>query len=199
MRMALRNRLTLLAVVTITCSHTVMVGVMVMSPVHMYADGFALSLVGLVISFHIVGMYGASPLFGWLTDKLGARGVVLIAVGIFAVALGLGMSASSAGPVLMSFTLGLLGLGWSAGMIGGSTLLTETVPDRLRASVQGATDAVMNVAAAASSALSGLIMDLAGFPALSLVAAVVVVPIVILSWRFRRQSVDAALAPADAG
>lgn len=195
LREALRNRLTLLAVVTISCSHTVMVGVMVMSPVHMFHDGFALELVGLVISFHIVGMYGASPLFGWLTDKIGARGVVVIAIAIFAVALGLGMGSGMARPVSMSFTLGLLGLGWSAGMIGGSTLLTESVPDRLRTSVQGATDAMMNIAAAASSALSGLIMDRAGFPALSVVAAAVVVPIVILSWRFRRESLGATVSP----
>lgn len=195
LREALGNRLTLLAVVTITCSHTVMVGVMVMSPVHMFHDGFALELVGLVISFHILGMYGASPLFGWLTDKISARGVVVIAIAIFAVALALGMSSGMARPVPMSFTLGLLGLGWSAGMIGGSTLLTESVPDRLRTSVQGATDAMMNIAAAASSALSGLIMDRAGFPALSVVAAAVVVPIVILSWRFRRESPTRSAVP----
>ncbi len=185
LRIACRNRMTVLAIVTISCSHTVMVGVMVMSPVHMFHDGFALTLVGLVISFHIVGMYGASPLFGWLTDKISARGVVLIAVAIFAVALGLGVSAGTARPVPMSFTLGLLGLGWSAGMIGGSTLLTESVPDELRTSVQGATDAVMNLAAAGSSALSGVVMDLAGFPALSLIAAVIVVPMAVLAIRFR--------------
>ena len=190
LRIACRNRMTVLAIVTISCSHTVMVGVMVMSPVHMYHDGFALTLVGLVISFHIVGMYGASPLFGWLTDKISARGVVLIAVAIFAVALGLGVSAGTARPIPMSFTLGLLGLGWSAGMIGGSTLLTESVPDRLRTSVQGATDAVMNLAAAGSSALSGVVMDLAGFPALSLIAAVIVVPMAVLAIRFRPNGSD---------
>lgn len=179
-RTALTNKVTVLAVVAITCSHTIMVGVMVMTPVHMVHDGFALNLVGLVISIHILGMYGASPLFGWLTDKITARGVVAIAVVIFAAALVLAGASSTAHFTTMSVSLGLLGLGWSAGMIGGSTLLNESVPDQIKRPVQGATDAVMNVSAACSSAMSGLIMGWVGFPGLAVVAAVVVLPMAIL-------------------
>ncbi len=185
LRTSLRNPVTVLAVVAITCSHTVMVGVMVMTPVHMFHDGFSLDLVGLVISFHILGMYGASPFFGWLTDKITARGVVLVAVVIFAAALAVAAGSGTARFGSMSVALGLLGLGWSAGMIGGSTLLTDSVPAGSRTSMQGAADAIMNVAAASSAALSGVVMDLAGFPALSLVAAVVVLPMAVLAVRFR--------------
>ncbi|MGI8458441.1 MAG: MFS transporter [Propionibacteriaceae bacterium] len=184
LRGSLRNPVTVLAVVAITCSHTVMVGVMVMTPVHMFHDGFSLSLVGLVISFHVLGMYGASPLFGWLTDKVSARGVVLVAVVVFAAALAVAASSGTARFVPMSVALGLLGLGWSAGMIGGSTLLTESVPVGSRTSMQGATDAIMNLAAAGSSALSGVVMDLAGFPALGVIAGVVVLPMAVLAVRF---------------
>ena len=180
LRVALRNRVTVLAVVAITCSHTVMVGVMVMTPVHMIHDGFTLELVGLVISVHILGMYGASPLFGWLTDKITARWVLVIAVVIFAVALVVAGTSGSSRFATMSIALGLLGLGWSAGMIGGSTLLTESVPQPLRRQVQGSADAIMNVAAASSAALSGLIMGRVGYPGLAVVAAVVVVPMAIL-------------------
>lgn len=191
LRTTRRNRAAVLAVVAITCSHTVMVGVMVMTPVHMINDGFGLGLVGLVISIHILGMYGASPLFGVLTDRIGARGVLLIAVLVFAAALLVaGLSGHAHFPT-MSLALGLLGLGWSAGMIGGSTLLTTTVADRDRTSVQGATDAIMNVAAAASSALSGLVMGWAGYPALALVAAVVVVPMAVLVLRARPRTLAA--------
>ncbi|BDZ54480.1 hypothetical protein GCM10025870_15530 [Agromyces marinus] len=67
----LRGRLAILAIV---CAHTVMVGVMVMTPVHMTGHGVTIGLVGLVISIHILGMYGASPLMGWLADRVGPRG-----------------------------------------------------------------------------------------------------------------------------
>src|ERR687890_485252 len=55
-----RGRLGLTAVVV---SHAVMVGVMVMTPVHMgHAGGTTLRVIGLVISVHVAGMYLFSPL-----------------------------------------------------------------------------------------------------------------------------------------
>jgi predicted MFS family arabinose efflux permease len=83
----------------------------------------------------------------------------------------------------ISLALGLLGLGWSAGMIGGSTLLTESVSPEAKVSIQGGTDSVMNLAAACSAALSGVIVGWGGYPALNAVAAVVLLPMAILTLR----------------
>jgi MFS family permease len=183
LRLGMANPLTRLAVVAITCAHTVMVGVMVMTPLHMDHLGFSLDLVGLVISIHIFGMYGASPVMGWLTDKISAVGVLLVGVAILAAALVLAALADEPSMLVISLALGLLGLGWSAGMIGGSALLAESVAPQARVSVQGAADAVMNVAAAASSAVSGLVLGWAGYPGLAVVAAVVLVPMAVLTLR----------------
>jgi MFS family permease len=183
LRIGLRNPLTRVAVVAITCSHTVMVGVMVMTPVHMHSNGFPLSLVGLVISIHIFGMFGASPVMGWLADRIGALGLLLVAVGVFALALTVGAMADEHSMVTISLALGLLGLGWSAGVIGGSSLLTESVTAEAKVSLQGATDSVMNLAAAASSALSGVVLGWGGYPALNAVAAVVLLPMAVLVLR----------------
>ena len=183
LRLGLADPLTRLAVVAITCSHTVMVGVMVMTPLHMGHLGFSLDLVGLVISIHIFGMYGASPVMGWLTDRISAVGVLLVGVVVFAAALVLAALAAEPSMLLISLALGLLGLGWSAGMIGGSTLLAESVAPEAKVSVQGAADAVMNVAAAASSAVSGVVLGWAGYPGLAVVAAVVLVPMAVLAVR----------------
>ncbi|GAA1428195.1 MFS transporter [Microlunatus lacustris] len=193
LRLGLAAPLTRLAVVAITCSHTVMVGVMVMTPVHMNHLGFSLDLVGLVISIHIFGMYGASPVMGWLADRISAVGVLLVGVAVLAVALVLAALADEPSMLLISLALGLLGLGWSAGMVGGSLLLAESVVPEAKVSVQGATDAVMNVAAAASSAVSGLVLGWAGYPGLAVVAAVVLVPMAVLSLR------TALRPPADPG
>lgn len=186
LRIGLRNPATRLGIVAVTCSHTIMVGVMVMTPVHMTHLGFSLSLVGLVISIHIFGMYGASPVMGWLTDTISAVGVLLVGVVIFAAALVLAALADEPSMLVISLALGLLGLGWSAGMIGGSSLLAESVTPETKVSVQGATDAVMNVAAAASSALSGLVLGWGGYPALAAVAAVFLVPMAVLAIRAAR-------------
>lgn len=48
-------------VAVIALGHTVMISVMVMTPLHMRHGGASLNLVGLVISVHVLGMYGCSP------------------------------------------------------------------------------------------------------------------------------------------
>lgn len=185
LRTAVRVPAALVAILSIVCSHTVMVGVMVMTPVHMTEHGLSISLVGIVISIHIVGMYGASPFLGWLADRVGSPRVIAIGVGLLVAATTIGILAPGDDVLLVPLALGLLGLGWSAGLIGGSTMLTTAIDERLRVPLQGATDAAMNVAAAASGALSGLVLGIAGFAGVNVVAILVLVPLVIAGLRLR--------------
>ncbi|RXZ72812.1 MFS transporter [Agromyces albus] len=193
LRTAMRNPRSLVAVLAIVCSHTVMVGVMVMTPVHMTDHGLSLTLVGVVISIHVFGMYGASPIVGWLVDRVGpVRVIVGGAVILFAATL-IGILAAGDDMLLVPVALGLLGLGWSCGLIGGSTLLTTSVDPAVRVPLQGATDAAMNVTAAASAALSGVILGIGGFAVVNVVAVLVLVPLIIAVLRLamRRTSVPA--------
>ncbi|WP_022883600.1 MFS transporter [Glaciibacter superstes] len=183
LRIALGQPRAVFAMVAIICSQTVMVGVMVMTPVHMFHHGLSLTLVGLVISVHILGMYGASPVMGWLADRIGAGRVIAVGVGILGLAVAIGAMLAPDDMIGIPLALGLLGLGWSAGMIGGSTLLTRTVEQRVRVPLQGATDAAMNLGAAASAAASGLVLGWGGFAAVNGVAALVLVPVVVLGLR----------------
>lgn len=183
LRAASRSPRSLFAILAVVCSHTVMVGVMVMTPIHMTQHGMSLNLVGLVLSIHILGMYGASPLMGWLVDRVGSVRVILLGVAILVVAAVIGILAPGGDVIFVPLALGLLGLGWSAGMIGGSTLLTTSVDARLRVPLQGATDAAMNVAAAASAALSGLVLGAFGFAGVNMVALLVLVPLAVVGLR----------------
>lgn len=185
LRSALRDRRARFALLAIICSHTVMVGVMVMTPVHMHAHGLSLGLVGLVISIHILGMYGASPLVGWLADRIGPPRVIVIGIVVLLAATLVGVLAPADDMLLIPLALGLLGLGWSAGMIGGSTLLTTTVSPEVRVPLQGASDAAMNLAAALASAFSGLVLGFGGFAAVNVVAMIVLVPLVAAGLRMR--------------
>ncbi|GLI26971.1 putative MFS-type transporter YdeG [Agromyces rhizosphaerae] len=182
LRTAVREPQALLAVLAIVTAHTVMVGVMVMTPVHLHVNGLGIPLIGLVVSIHILGMYGASPLVGWLVDRIGTVRVIGIGVVVLAAAVTVGGFFGS-GFIGASVALGLLGLGWSAGLIGGSALLTHAVDRRLRVPLQGATDAAMNLAAAASAAFSGLILSAGGYGAVNAVAAVLLLPVVVAAIR----------------
>ena len=197
LRIAVREPRALFAVLAIVCSHTVMIGVMVMTPVHMTAHGLTLSLVGVVLSIHILGMYGASPIVGWLADRIGSARVISMGIGFLLTATLIGILMPADDVLLIPLALGLLGLGWSCGLIGGSTLLNHSVDASIRVPLQGATDAAMNLAAAASAALSGVVLGLGGFAGVNLVAVLVLVPLVIAGLRARRASRAApAAAPA---
>jgi MFS family permease len=179
-----------LGVAAVAVGHLVMVGVMAMTPVHIgmgHANADVLRIVGIVLSAHIVGMYALSPAVGWLTDRVGRRAVILTGGGLLLVACAV---AGTAGDDTPRLTVGLfvLGLGWSCTMVGGSTLLSESVPVDVRAAAQGLSDLCMGVAGASAGAVSGFVVELSGYPTLNLLAATAVVPLVALALRPARRT-----------
>ncbi len=155
------------AVAAIAAAHAVMVGVMVMSPVHMGHHGADVRIIGLTISLHIFGMYALSPVFGRLTDRYGAHRILAVGLGQLVLAVALAaLSTPQGGPGFLAGLL-LLGTGWSAALIAGSALLTASLPLDDRAPAQGLSDLAMNVAGGSAGALSGLLMTLLGFSAMA--------------------------------
>ncbi|HET6837453.1 MAG TPA: MFS transporter, partial [Gemmatimonadales bacterium] len=138
-----------------------------------------LSIVGMVLSFHIAGMYAFSPIVGWLTDKIGRRPVIAGGVAVQLAACALCGTAGHDTPMLAAGLL-LLGLGWSGTMVAGSTLLSESVPVELRAAGQGFSDLVMGLAGATAGAISGVIVEAWGYPTLTLLAALTTSPLIVL-------------------
>ncbi|WDZ87570.1 MFS transporter [Micromonospora cathayae] len=174
-----------LGIAAVAVGHLVMVAVMSMTPVRLgeyHHDADVLPVVGVVLSLHIAGMYALAPVVGWLTDRLGRRPVILGGAGVLLAACAV---AGTAGHRTVPLTVGLalLGLGWSGTMVAGSTLLSESVPAAGRPAVQGFSDLTMGLAGAAAGAVSGFVMQVAGYPVLTLLAAVAVVPLVALALR----------------
>jgi MFS family permease len=163
--------------------HVVMIGVMTMTPVHVRSAGHdaahTLRIVGLILSAHIAGMFAFAPGFGWLADRFGRRRVIGIGIALLLAACAVAGSVGhdSAG---LSGGLMLLGLGWSATMVAGSTLLSEAVPAELRASAQGLSDLAMGLAGATAGALSGVIVGVWSYTTLTVLAALAVVPLTAL-------------------
>ncbi|MEE1942179.1 MFS transporter [Streptomyces sp. TRM 70361] len=176
-----------LALVTIAGAHTTMVSIMVMTPVDLDHHGAGIELIGLVISGHIAGMYAFSPLMGRLCDRLGRVPVISAAVALLACA-ALVAGTADGDHTRSAVGLFLLGLGWSAGLVGGSALLTDSVPQAARAAVQGLSDLAMNAAAGVGGALAGLVMAKAGYGWLNAAAAALLLPVaaLVLLTRHRR-------------
>ncbi len=137
---------------------------------------------GIVLSFHIAEMFALAPVTGWLSDRYGRRTVILGGVALLLLAC---VVAGTAGHGTVQFAIGLtlLGLGWSGTMIGGSTLLSESVSADVRPSAQGLSDLVMGLAAASAGALSGLVMAGRGYPLVALFAAIGTIPLLLIGTR----------------
>jgi MFS family permease len=178
-------RLGLLAIAT---AHAVMVGVMSMTSVHLRHHGASLTIVGFVISGHVAGMYALSPLTGWLADRLGRIPTIGIGLAILAMAMTVAALAPDDAHALTAVALALLGLGWSACLVAGSTLLSRSVPADIRTSAQGLSDLTMGVLASLSGTAAGPILANLGFHWLAVLCGFLLIPVALLA-ATTRQSV----------
>ncbi|WP_061963133.1 MFS transporter [Demequina aurantiaca] len=182
----------LIGLVSLGTGHAVMVGIMAMSAVHLHGHGSSFTFIGLVISIHVAGMYAFSPLFGAAVDRWGAIRVIVLGVALLCVGALATMMAGFAdgrmdhGAAQQWITGGLLviGLGWSACMIAGSTLLStgaHEADERVsNTDVQGTSDLIMGLAGATAGAGSGAVLAWVGYSGLSLVGIGLLVPLLIL-------------------
>ncbi len=172
------NSAALRAVAAVALSHAVMVALMSMTPVHLAGHGASLTLVGFTISLHVAGMYALSPVFGILTDRVGARATVLLGQALFIASLLLSFFASSSATAV-TVSLVLLGLGWSASTVAGSALVSAAVPVEQRTRLQGVSDMTMNLVGALGGAIAGPVLTAIGFGGLAGCLLVLVAAIVI--------------------
>ncbi len=179
------------AIFAIAAAHGTMVSIMAMTPVHLThlthgeSDAATLSIIGLTISLHIAGMYLLSPVFGILADRIGRVPTILVGQALLAAAL-LTASFGQASTTSVTVALVLLGLGWSASTVAGSTLLTESSSEQLRTRRQGLSDFTMSIVGGIGAILAGGVLGWIGYGGLALVVMVLVVASVVLAplgWR----------------
>jgi MFS family permease len=167
--------------VAMATSNFVMILVMTMAPLHIAEHHRGLNLVGIAVSAHIAGMFALSPVTGRLSDRIGRRPVIGLS-GCWLVAAGtLAATAGRHDTPLLILSLVLLGIGWNFGLIGGSALLTDAVPEFDRPRVQGVADAAAGIAGMLGGVLSGVLLSALGFAALGLVATAVAVALLGVS------------------
>ena len=166
------------AVTAVVAAQVIMVVVMTMTPVHMHHHGDSVTLVGITISLHIVGMYALAPVVGFLADRYGPRPTVTVGVLILVASLVVcGLASDATVGVIVG--LFLLGLGWSFVNVAGSAMFSQAVAEDNRATAQGGLDASSNLVSAAGAFLAGPLMAVSSFPVVALVVAVFLVPVVV--------------------
>lgn len=156
------------ALMAMVVSQVTMVAVMTMTPVHLKAHGHE-SISSYVISLHIAGMYAFSPLVGRFSDARGRLPTILVGGILLVCATILAAIAGEAAAALFP-ALWLLGIGWSFALIGGSSLLIDSVPAESRVTVQGSADVMMSLCGGIAGFSSGFIRKAIGFHMLSSIA-----------------------------
>ena len=130
-------------------------------------------------------MFAFAPVMGWLVDRVGGRRVVIGGAAILLIASLISSRAPDGWSGGLVVGLFLLGVGWSATFVAGSTLLTAAVAQHERPGAQGASDLVMGRCAGLGGGLSGVVVGVWGYPVLCLIAAVLSVALGLRALAFR--------------
>jgi MFS family permease len=180
------RRTVLLAGTVMVMTMGVMAAVMTMTPIHMQAHDHTLTATGLVIAVHVGMMFLPAPLSGWLVDRFGpavvasAAAVTLLLTGIVATL------APPSSVAWLAVALGLLGLGWSLGIVSGTAMLASSLPVATRARTQGSVDLAVALAGAAGGMGSGFVVASTSYAVLALgggLLALALLPVIVLGGR----------------
>ena len=152
-----------LAVAAMVVCQVTMVGVMSLTPLHMDDGGHEQGVIGMMMAFHIWGMYLFSPVVGWLTDRYGQYPMLYVS-GILCT-WGAVWAAVTPPAGLLGVFMGnfLIGMGWCFGVIAASSLIVGQFPVEHRVSVQGVSDLAMVGSGALAGVSSGLLFELFGY------------------------------------
>lgn len=164
-----------LALAAMIVAQAVMVGVMAMAPIEMKMRGHE-TISPYIVSAHIAGMFAFSPLVGRYADRAGR--VASLRAGSLVLILACGLAVPAVGSVPFMFAaMWALGLGWNLALIGGSSLLIDAVPDEFRVAAQGSADMLTAICGGVAGVLGGFLLDWFGFALLSVMSAVLCLPI----------------------
>ena len=174
-----------IALGTLMVSQLVMIGTTSTSPVYLHDNGHRVQTIGLAVAVHLGGMYIASPLSGWLADRLGRLPVIGLGGFVLMAALSVAGLVPGSDSGLVMLGLFLNGVGWNLAFVAGSALLTDALSPAERASVQGLADLMMGMMGALGSATGGMVLGFWGFAALNALGAVCMVAPMVGAWVFR--------------
>ncbi|WP_410632033.1 MFS transporter [Amycolatopsis sp. cmx-4-83] len=169
---ALKRRVVLVPLVSMTAAHVTMVTVMTMTPLQLHRQGHGLEVVGYVLSAHMIGMFALAPLSGKIADRIGGRATITAGVGVLVLAAVTVIAAPTSHTAGLPLALFLLGYGWNLVFVGSSALLSRSLEDAERTQLQGVIDALVWSASGLGGIIAGGLFGLGGYALVAGVAAV---------------------------
>jgi MFS family permease len=139
-------------------------------------------------------MFAPSPLTGRLADRAGGRAVAAVGAVLLAASGVGGALLDLADGLTVGVLLAVLGLGWNAGVVGGSTMLAGSVPAALRPRTEGIGEVAMGLAAGAGAPIAGVLVAFGDFAVLW-TAGTVVALLMLLALRGGRAPHRPAAGP----
>ncbi|HUQ74876.1 MAG TPA: MFS transporter [Burkholderiales bacterium] len=180
----------IVAVLSGALAYGVMNFLMVSTPIAMQVCGHPFGAAAMVISAHIVGMFGPSFFTGHLIKRFGVLNVMLAGAAINLACIGIALG----GITIAHFwwSLLLLGVGWNFLYTGGTTLLTETYRPEEKAKAQGANDQCIFIMMLVSSFSAGLTVTSAGWTRVNLLALplIAIVAAALIWFMFHQRAAD---------
>jgi MFS family permease len=174
-------------------AYAVMSLLMTATPLAMLSCNFIDADAGLVIQWHVIGMFGPSFFTGDLINRFGLYRVMFIGVVLMMAAPLLDLQGIAFGNFLGALLL--VGLGWNFVFIGATTLLTRVHNPAERAKTQAANDFLVFGATAMASFLSGALLHSFGWQVVNFVALpLVAVAGALILWAMMSERKENALA-----
>ena len=179
---------TRLALVAMSFAQGIMSLVMVQTPLHLRNIGEGLGAIGSIMMVHTLGMFAIAPLTGYLVVRFGTRRIIF--VGACTLVISCILSFIGAEPErtkLLLPALLLLGLGWNFSFVAGSTQIMNGLSFSERFTIQGVSDTITRLAGGVASIVSGLIVGVTSYSALSIMGSIAsFVPLIaLIIWRDR--------------
>ena len=147
------------AMVAATFGYVVMAFLMTATPISMhYVHKLSVDKVGLVIQFHVLGMFLPSLFTGNLIKRFGFSNIMYMGVFFYALTISLSLFE----PTFINYFASLicLGIGWNFLYISGTSLLVTTYNDQEKFKAQGFNDLIVFSATAIGSLSAGILISL---------------------------------------
>ena len=147
------------AMVAATFGYVVMAFLMTATPISMhYVHKLSVDKVGLVIQFHVLGMFLPSLFTGNLIKRFGFSNIMYMGVFFYALTISLSLFE----PTFINYFASLicLGIGWNFLYIAGTSLLVTTYNEQEKFKAQGFNDLIVFSATAIGSLSAGILISL---------------------------------------
>ena len=147
------------AMVAATFGYVVMAFLMTATPISMhYVHKLSVDKVGLVIQFHVLGMFLPSLFTGNLIKRFGFSKIMYMGVFFYALTISLSLFE----PTFINYFASLifLGIGWNFLYISGTSLLVTTYNEQEKFKAQGFNDLIVFSATAIGSLSAGILISL---------------------------------------